>query len=358
MKKAFLYSFFYMLLTAHLVHAQEFTKEQQYQQVMENAKVAFEAGRYSQAVMFYRQAQELNPKSHLPRYKIEDIRTIYIERELADQPEAPKRLNKKEQAAQEALEEEAREVATRKMNADADLALAELTDLKMEKEVPQAQRETLEVDDELDDLPEEEVQDSERHVETVGAALTKKPGEQFSLPDSSPEIKTEKREVKPLYIAPEAELLEVDEEETVLEEDHVNDPEQHLAVVPPAKPQQEAHPVKGMEKPVIEEQVVKKEEEPLKLSDMTEEEREAFIESEQVRLKKEYPNAKTVEELEKPGRHITRVIMHVDGKVTIYLKVKHSWGATFFFMDNPGLELQSINEIYFNKMTNLLSYGS
>lgn len=91
---------------------------------------------------------------------------------------------------------------------------------------------------------------------------------------------------------------------------------------------------------------------------MTEEEKEVWIEAETEKLRMQYPDQKTVLESDQPGRHITRVIMNIDNKISIYLKVKHNWGATFFFEEVIGKEnLQSINEIYFNKMTNLATYG-
>ena len=49
--------------------------------------------------------------------------------------------------------------------------------------------------------------------------------------------------------------------------------------------------------------------------------------------------------------------MNIDNKVVIYLKVKHSWGATYFFIDEVGQELKSISATYFNLMTNLKTYG-
>ena len=87
------------------------------------------------------------------------------------------------------------------------------------------------------------------------------------------------------------------------------------------------------------------------------EDKKMWIEQEKDRLITVYPNKKTVEEIDKPGKHITRIIMNIDNKVTIYLKVKHSWGATFFFIDEVGLELKSISETYFNLKTNLKTYG-
>jgi hypothetical protein len=95
----------------------------------------------------------------------------------------------------------------------------------------------------------------------------------------------------------------------------------------------------------------------VKQTTVSEPEKQIWIEQEKKRLAETYTNKKTVEEIEKPGKQITRVIMNIDNNVTIYVKVKHSWGAIFFFIDEVGLELRSINETYFNTMTNLKTYG-
>lgn len=78
-----------------------------------------------------------------------------------------------------------------------------------------------------------------------------------------------------------------------------------------------------------------------------------FIEKENQRLVEKYPNKKTVETIEKPGKIITRVVMNIDQKVTVYLKVKHGWGATYYFIEEIGFEPKSVSGIYFNRMTDL-----
>ncbi len=90
---------------------------------------------------------------------------------------------------------------------------------------------------------------------------------------------------------------------------------------------------------------------------MTDEEKKAWKDAEKQKLRKQYPEQKTVLEIDQPGKHITRVIMNVDNDISVYLKVKHSWGATFFFEEEVGEDLRSITEVYFNKMTDLQNYG-
>lgn len=309
-----------------LLSAQEFDKEQQYQQALQNAKAAFEANQYSQAVLFYREAQQIKPEALLPKYKIEDIRTIYIEKELnaLPKPEPAKKMNRKERQQQEIEvqqnEEKARVEATKKMNEDAEVAREEMEQLKVA------------VIDIPDDEPEE-ISDS-LHIESLAGnrevvlnQVTQKDHQSLSggiKNQRQQDLTVQKRTINDVPATPEDTVIETSKPK----------PEPKKVVV--------NTPVKESVSPQT----------------MTEEERKVWIVQETQKLKEKYPNQKTVEEIDLKGKHITRVIMHIDNKVAIYLKVKHSWGATFFFIDEVGQDLRSINEQYFNLMTNLNTYGN
>jgi hypothetical protein len=310
-----------------VARAQEFDVDQQYQQAMQNAKSAFEAKQYSQAVLFYREAQKIKPESLLPKYKIEDIRTIYIAKELdaMQKPQTPvKRLNKNEKKQQELLaqqeEEKAKTLATVKMNQEADKAKQELEELKISLIDIQ--------DDEADFLIDSlQVNDIPDDREIVLKLVDTK--------ENKPLVVAEKKQNEQVLTLEKRKLLEPDQTpvDTVV-----------------------SQPIKKVEKPKrIVTTNYQKTESPKTMSD---EEHKKWIESEVQKLKENYPDKKTVEEMDKPGKHITRIIMHIDNKVSVYLKVKHSWGATYFFMDEVGQELRSINEQYFNLMTNLKTYGN
>ena len=49
---------------------------------------------------------------------------------------------------------------------------------------------------------------------------------------------------------------------------------------------------------------------------------------------KDYSSGKTVEEFEKYGMLITRIIVVDKGAVKVYLKVVHSWGEAFYFKNS------------------------
>lgn len=309
--------------------AQDFDAEDQYEQLMNNAKVAFEAKQYSEAVMFYRQALELNPQAKLPRFKIEDIRTIYIEKEMdtlsnispdvAQKEKGFKLFQKKKEVEEEqSIREKAEKAATKKMNQDADQALNELKKLKVAA-VPVAD----DVELESDSLQIDEVEQDRESGMVHMQAKDKKQLDSIQ-PKEKPQLTARKKDLPPVEI---------------MDEEPNEEPKVQKSVSAPEKK--------------VETKVPK----PKDLNSLSPEEKQAWIEKEKERLLKKYPNKKTVEEIEKPGKKITRVVMNIDGKVSVYLKVRHSWGATFYFIDEVGQELRSINQQYFNLKTSLSTYG-
>lgn len=283
--------------------------EQRYKDAMQNAKTAFDAKMYSDALYFYREALKIKPDAKLPRYKIEDIRTIYINENLKEIAESqtvdePMAKQQAETKADEQIEDEINK------------ATSEMETLKLVANVIEIDEEPLETKEDI------EVEELINSRQTLSPKLSLKDNFKIESKDSQKaEIIIEKKQP----ITPEPESKQIEEQHTTTPKTVVNKPKPASAKQPVSKPKQ-----------------------------MTEEEKEA----EQEKLRLQYPNQKTVLEIDQPGKHITRVIMNINNKISIYLKVKHNWGATFFFEEVIGLEdLQSINEIYFNKMTNLATYG-
>lgn len=315
------------LMLSLSLFSQDLSNDDLYKQAIENAKVAFEANQYSTAVMFYNEAQRIKPESLLPRYKIEDIRTIYIAKEMdtialvqtAKLEEVPKKKKKKEiEAEQIVMASLAQEQATERMYIEAEKEKQELAELKVEAQ-------TLYIEEDIEDLEDEAVEDVAPELQT---GLNKIESNAVSpintKPNEIPSIKGEVKTVEPVVV--------------------INEPKQEEAKSMVSEPKKEVVKTKPAPKPV-----------PVKVG-MSAEEKAKWVEAEKKRLVEKYPDKKTVEEIEKPGKHITRIVMHIDNKVTVYLKVKHGWGATYFFIDEPGLELKSINEQYFNLKTNLKTY--
>lgn len=375
MKEKKLFIVLILLAVINSIFAQEFNIDSQYKQAMGNAKLAFEAKDYSTAVLFYREAQKIKPDALLPRYKIEDIRTIYIEKELKSTPEQVnknvKSKRKKKELEQEKAENKriAEEKATKKMNDDADMALAELKNINVELIEVDELEEDLNMADKAEIEPLEENKNANIEIRTtkiienendlklndkekIESIISNKESNLkikateiqededdllIDVVDKVSDIEEDKNaelEIKVVDIEEDKESLEDNSEIELVNSQKIPDklPEKKPEVVPVKTEKADAMPQSAAEKQV-------------------------WIKNEKKRLATVYSNKKTVEEIVKPGKYITRVIMNIDNDITIYLKVKHSWGATFFFIDEVGQELRSINEQYFNLMTNLKTYG-
>ena len=298
-----------LLITSALSYGQESASEQQYKAAMQNAKTAFDAKMYSEALYFYREALKIKPDAKLPRYKIEDIRTMYIDDGIKEIAE-----NKKVTQDEAKIEAETK------------------ADERIEAEIVQAQKEleTLKVATVIS-IDEETV---------VG-------DETLDIADVEPTLETKQPKPEPIVVEPAKE-----------EPKPITEPEPQPVVEQPVAPiKEEPKPVEPEKKTVVTKQPIVKPTKPAPRQ-LTDEEKEARKEAEMQQLKIRYPEQKTVLEIDQPGKHITRVIMNIDNKVSVYLKVKHSWGPTFYFQDEIGEDnLRSISEQTFNKMTNLATYG-
>ena len=307
-----------LLLTSTLSYSQESATEQQYKAAMQNAKTAFDAKMYSEALYFYREALKIKPDAKLPRYKIEDIRTIYID-------DGIKEIAENKQIAQEEVQKQAETKADERIEAEIEQAQKEIETLRVAT-VINIEEETVVYDENID------LADVEPTLET------KQPE-----PEPEPEI-IEPEPVEPAKEEPKPIVEPVKEEPKPIVEEPVK-----KEVKPEPKPTPKPEPAKPVAKPANKPVSQPKA--------MTDEEKKAHIEAEKQKLRIQYPEQKTVLEIDQQGKHITRVIMNVDNEIHIYLKVKHSWGATFFFEEEVGEDMRSITEVTFNKMTDLRNYG-
>ena len=275
---------------------------------MQNAKTAFDAKMYSEALYFYREALKIKPDAKLPRYKIEDIRTMYID-------DGIKEIAENKKVTQDEAKVEAEAKADERIEAEIEQAQKELEILKVATVIS---------------IDEETVVDDEN----------------IDIADVEPTLETKQPEPEPIVVEPAKE-----EPEPIVE------PEPQPIVEQPVAPaKEEPKPVEPEKKTVVTKQPIVKPAKPAPRQ-LTDEEKEARKEAEMQQLKIRYPEQKTVLEIDQPGKHITRVIMNIDNKVSVYLKVKHNWGATFYFQDEIGEDnLRSISEQTFNKMTNLATY--
>lgn len=304
-----------LLITNTLSYSQESATEQQYKAAMQNAKTAFDAKMYSEALYFYREALKIKPDAKLPRYKIEDIRTMYID-------DGIKEIAENKQIAQEEVKKQAEAKADERIETEIEQAQKELETLRVAA-VINIEEETVIYDENID------IADVEPTLET-------------KLPEPEPEPKIIEPEPEPVVLQ-QVEIVK-EEPKPVAEQPAPKEEKNEKKPAPKSIPTKPA--AKPANKPVSQPKA------------MTAEEKEARKEAEMQQLRIKYPEQKTVLEIDQPGKHITRVIMNIDNKISVYLKVKHSWGATFFFEDEIGEDnLRSISELTFNKMTNLATYG-
>jgi len=304
---------FLFLLTFCLLPTISFSQtsdsEQQYKAAMQNAKSAFDAKMYSEALYFYREALKIKPDAKLPRYKIEDIRTIYID-------DGIKEIAENKQIAQEEVQQQAETKA----------------DERIEAEVVQAQKEleTLKIATILDITDDDSNIDETIDIEDV------EPTQRPKI-----EIKEVSNNIEPIIEKPKSEIPKIEKQNT---EKQAITPKKEITendTKPIAPPK-----TKPITKPAQQTKAI------------SDEEKEVRKEAEKQKLRIQYPEQKTVLEIDQPGKHITRVIMNINNEINIYLKVKHNWGATFYFEEEIGEDIKSISELYFNKMTNLANYGN
>ena len=322
-----IFSIAILLLVTISVSAQDSESEQQYKAAMQNAKTAFDAKMYSEALYFYREALKIKPDAKLPRYKIEDIRTIYID-------DGIKEIAENKQIAQEEVKKQAEAKADERIENEIEQAQKELETLKVAM--------VISIDEEpvvFDDVVE--IADVEPTLETKQI-------------EPEPEPQPEPIEPEPIVTQP----VEPVKEEPKPEEKAIEQPAPKEEAPAPKAEEPAPKPVQPAPKPAPAKTVSKPTQKPVSQpKQMTDEEKKAWKEAEKQKLRQQYPEQKTVLEFDQPGKHITRIIMNVDNEITVYLKVKHSWGATFFFVEEIGEDLRSIDEVSFNKKTNLQNYG-
>lgn len=318
-KKILLFFATFLFLNVQNAVSQDFNKEEQYKQALQNAKLAFQAEQYSQAVVFYREALNIKPNALLPKYKIEDIRTIYIKKEMEaiQTVEKKDKKRKRKKVKKETIEKEAEVLATKKMNQEADRVLKELDELKTVAEV-------LNINDSINlDIEEVQVDDTEPDREIAMNEIETRKNKTISFEKPKKQITAKPKNLK-------------ETKESVVNKKEIAAKHQLTK--------------KKNKLPLKQKNSIKKS------TAKSDKKNPEWVKKEHIRLAKKYPNKKTIEEIEKPQKHITRIIMNIDGKVTTYLKVKHSWGATFYFIDEVGLDLRSISQTYFFSMTDLNTY--
>lgn len=337
------------------LHAQNADEKTiRYKSALKMANDYFKAGKYFESIVFYKEAWAVKPDESLPRYRIEDIKTIYIQQEvekLIPKDDGTKKSKKElkelalekariEQEVRSKVEKDILSMDNEEVREEAKNRILNLTNLRL---------------DELEEKQRAQVEkDSIERKKRIEAAFA-----QEAMKDSlqtAALISDQKRIADSIKKARQAILLQEEEQKRI---------EENNAEV--ARKKEEA-----VAKIRLEEEQKKKEEQELKASMTVSDvkpgnsEEEEVIKTEETKksisiaearlikqeeLKKKYPERKTIETIQDPGKKTTRIIINNEGKVTVYLQVEHSWGGVFYFIDYDPDPVASISKDYFDRHT-------
>ncbi len=290
--------------------------KKQYEKVIKKANESFDNGQYTVAIHFYKKAQKIAPEKKLSKYRLEDIITIFIEKEIAsDRTDAKELIEEIEERAlkiEASLQDENKD--------DLEMLLAELDkDIKAKPTV--------------DNRPEE----WKRLELDVRNEMNRENGKPEIIENEVVEEKP-KKDIDPVLIVeekPEEIIAEIEkikpiekEAEATIPKDTITKLKKELPLIKPV-PKKDIKPKrKAYAKLVVEKRVRDKE------------------------LKEKYKDGKTVEVIEAKSKTTTRTIIKKDGKVNVYLKVKHNWGGEYYFIDNSPVKVQSITKHYYETKVN------
>lgn len=285
--------------------------KRQYEKVIKKANESFDKGQYTVAIHFYKKAQKIAPEKKLSKYRLEDIITIFIEKEMvsnrADAKELIEEIEERALEIEKSLHSENKD--------DLEMLLAELdNDIKANPPV--------------DNRPEE----WKRLEQDVRNEMNRENGKPEILETEIVED-TSKKDIKPVLIVeekPEDIIAEIEsikpiekEAEATIPKDTITKLKKELPLIKPV-PKREIKPKRKAYAKLVEEKRVRDKE-----------------------LKEKYKDGKTVEVIETKSKITTRTVIRKDGKVKVYLKVKHNWGGEYYFIDNSPVKVQSITKNYY-----------
>jgi hypothetical protein len=277
-----------------LINAQESIirdteRKKQYEKLINQANELYNDKQYSASVHFYKKALDLAPEKKLAKYRLEDIKTIFIKEELAvNMEDAEVIVNQ--------IDSTLNEIAENLPEEKKDSLIFFISDIIPKKAAT------------VDNRPKDwiEMENSVRNEMNNSGKII---GEEKVV-----EVVPEKKVV--VEIVKDTASISVEKTEPVIKK--ISEP----IVVISQKPQG-------------------------KSNEELENERKKKVEE----LKIKYPDEKTIEIFEEKGKKTTRVVINRDNKVTVYLKVEHPWGGIYYFIDNSPFPVQSITSTSFVKNT-------
>ncbi len=259
-----------------------------YSRTINIANELYKNKHYNESIAYYKAAKRLNPNEKLSQFRLEDIKTIFIKHDIAaNRDEAQKIIDKVQEKI--ALKNEKNKVddffydidttALAKNNENQKRIDSLVASLNIDANAPNKKN-------------KKETSEVKNTVVTHPVLFTEKPKKA-----NPPKVDKAKKDT-------------IKQKEIIVEQPKKDiKPEENKATVNiEEKPQKKSEPV------IIDEEKINRE------------------------LAQKYPDTKTVENITKKHKKIKKVIINKDGKVTIYLKIIHDWGATYYFVDRSYLK--------------------
>lgn len=299
-----------------------------------HADSLYKAHDFQKAVATYDEAYLLKPKQQYPRFKAEDIRTLYLKNDITKTEQ--KQGVPTEYAWSKRHREKTEKEERKKLIAEGKT----VPELRKEKQNPV----THEKSEKKEPVKVEEKQEQKKDTVTI----VKKEDEIKKFVPQPVDEKTKKEAEEKLKTYEDLKAKEAAEEKQKEEKQELAKKEMNVNV----KTDKKEVPLKK-EITTISDIIVQKsrEEEQKRINANVSMEQEMKPEDEQKLLAAKYPKEKTVETIKEATKTTTQVIINQGGIVTIYLRVAHNWGQTFYFVKEPSSQMKSISRDYFERFT-------
>jgi hypothetical protein len=289
-----------------------------YKKIIIKANQLYKDKKYAESVVWYRKALELKPEEKLPKFRIEDVFTLFISNKIViNKGEALKLIEEVEfsmdqNAFEEMLSQRITEMKIKLKSEKKELSVDEIIALNKGESSKKA------VDEKKEEFkPVNEV--------VLVEQIEKKHSEErkFAKANEFTELKPS-IEVKNENIVVENKVVTEIKEEKKEQKIEIEDDRQKLE-----------------QKKEVKSNSVAKKLNPTPIELIPNAEAELDI------LREKYPNIRTEELIEEATKKTLKITYNQNGNITIYSKVTHNWGGVFYFMQVPPLPIQNISEEYF-----------
>lgn len=307
-------------------------KGKQYIQLIFHADSLYKARNYEKAVAAYDEAFQLKQKEQYPRFKAEDIRTLYLKNDIAKAEQKQgepteyawsKRHREKEEREEREKHPEKKIEEPAKQKENPVITANEKKEIKsqhieqpIKKEQPLAEN-------------PKELTDEKKIINPQIDEQTKK--------DADEKLKAYEK----LKVQEKAEEKQKIEDREIAKKEIEN----KTIIIENTKKEKEINTISDI---IIQKS---KNEEQKRITADASFDQDAKPEDEQKILAAKYPKEKTIETIKEATKTITQIIINQNGMVTIYLKVAHNWGQTFYFIKEPTSQMKSISRDYFERYT-------